>query len=99
MVNSGARGIVIKTSRKNRPSPRADTIGPSRLTLKVFANFSPGFALWQPWGIRMRVEVAATLKGLRRGSGNRNRTSQPLQGCTIEWGVVFVPRVSKQTLG
>ena len=38
---------------------------PCLTTPKVFANFSPGFAL-KPWGSRPRFVLDATLKGLRR---------------------------------
>jgi len=36
------------------------------LTLKAFANFSPGVALWQPWEDAPHLQKTQTLKGLRR---------------------------------
>ena len=66
----------------DRPFSYAESVGqfqPNSITLKAFANSSPGLRFGDP-GITLSFEKGATLKGLRRRLFDRGR-SQPLQGC------------------
>jgi hypothetical protein len=84
-----ARLRTVHATRK----PRAHGL---ILTLKAFANSSPG--LLQPWVIVVGDRFYATLKGLRRRSRNGKPVATPSE---LRHGmrVLFIPRVPKQTLG
>jgi hypothetical protein len=84
---------------QNRGSDRPNTqLWSATITLKAFANFSPGVALWQTRGkTHPNLFEDATLKGLPRRPSSRI-PSQLLQSCD-QINVPFLPRVSKQTLG
>jgi hypothetical protein len=75
-VDDGAKGFQgrAEPARASESSDASFVI----ITLKALADFSPG--LLQPWVIVIGKEVFATVKGLRRRSGNR-KPSQLLQSC------------------
>jgi hypothetical protein len=69
-----------------------------RVTPKVFANFSPGVELWQPWDPANVIWwKGATLKGLRPP---RAKPVAIPSGLRQKQSPVFIPRVAKaQPLG
>jgi len=52
------------------------------ITLKAFANFSPGFAL-KPWELKTLKKLVATLKELRRDCDSREDDAT-LSGLRLE---------------
>jgi len=70
----------------------------STLTLKAFANFSPGLRFGNPGKMHPNIFEDATLKRLRRRPPNRNPRRNSFRVAT-EYMRLFLPRVSKQTLG
>ena len=67
------------------------------LSLKALANSSPGLRFWQPWDHDRLLKEDATLKGLRRRLGSRQRRN-PFRVAKI-YGPRQCPRVSKQNPG
>jgi hypothetical protein len=66
----------------------------NRITLKSFANFSPGLRFGKPWKLGFFFE-AATLKELRRLLLIVTQSFRVAKSS----GGLFEPRFSKQTLG
>ena len=72
----------------------------NRITLKAFANLSPGFAL-KPWVKKRRMYPDATLKELRRGLRFSGRRPNPdLSGLRLQkYSDAFFPGLPKRNPG
>jgi hypothetical protein len=69
-----------------------------QITLKAFANFSPGLCFGNPGKSAFPFIEDATLKELRRRSQTAKQ-AQLLQSCNKLTVFALLPRVSRQTLG
>ena len=89
-------GDSPRCGRQTLHAPNAKLSAP--LTLKAFANSSPGLRFGNPGNSAFQFFEDATLKGLRRRPPNRKARRNSFRVATNLLGASSEPRVSKQTL-